>query len=95
MAEQEKTPDQETLITFPCLFPIKVMGEKHATLRADVVEIANKYAPGFIEQSMLIERTSRKGNYLSFTVTVPATSKAQLDALYQAFTAHPKVKVVL
>ena len=95
MAEQEKTPEQDTLITFPCLFPIKIMGEKHETLRADVVEIASRHVPDFVEQSMLIERTSRKGNYLSFTVTVPATSKAQLDALYQAFTAHPRVKVVL
>lgn len=94
MARQEEK-DHDTLISFPCLFPIKIMGEKHDTLRANIVDIANKHAPGFLEQSMLKERVSSKGNYLSFTLTVQATSKAQLDALYQELTAHPKIKVVL
>ena len=94
MAEREKDCGQETFITFPCLFPIKIVGENHSTLRSEIIDIASQHAPGFME-SMLSERQSTKGNYLSFTVTVQATSKAQLDALYQALTTHAKVKVVL
>lgn len=86
--------ENETLLTFPCLFPIKVVGVKHAALRGDVIDIACRHAPGFTED-MLTERESSKGNYLSFTVTVQATSKAQLDNLYQELTGHPQIKVVL
>jgi hypothetical protein len=86
---------QETLITFPCLFPVKIIGEKQAALRADVVHIASKHVPGLIEQTMLVERESKQGNYISFTLTVQATSQAQLDALYRELTAHPHIKVVL
>jgi putative lipoic acid-binding regulatory protein len=40
-------------------------------------------------------RPSSKGNYLSLTVTVRATSREQLDNLYRALSSHPMVKVVL
>jgi putative lipoic acid-binding regulatory protein len=90
MAEQT----QPTLMTFPCLFPIKIMGENHETLRPDIVSIASRHAPDFTEDK-LVERTSRNGNYLALTLTVHATSQAQLDGLYHALTAHPKIKVVL
>jgi putative lipoic acid-binding regulatory protein len=40
-------------------------------------------------------RPSPKGNYLSLTVTVRATSREQLDNLYRALSSHPMVKVVL
>jgi putative lipoic acid-binding regulatory protein len=40
-------------------------------------------------------RQSRTGKYLSLTVTIRAQSRAQLDAIYLALTAHPMVKVVL
>ena len=40
-------------------------------------------------------RPSAKGNYLSITCTVTATSQQQLDALYRELSSHPMVKVVL
>ena len=40
-------------------------------------------------------RESSGGKYLGVTITVTATSRAQLDDLYRALTAHPLVKVVL
>jgi putative lipoic acid-binding regulatory protein len=40
-------------------------------------------------------RPSTKGNYLSLTVTVRATSREQLDNLYRALSSHPMVKMVL
>jgi putative lipoic acid-binding regulatory protein len=40
-------------------------------------------------------RPSAKGNYLSLTVTIRATSREQLDNLYRALSSHPMVKVVL
>ena len=38
---------------------------------------------------------SSSGKYLGLTLTVNATSRDMLDALYVAFSSHPMVKVVL
>lgn len=91
---QTNNQQEETYLTFPCLFPIKIMAEKHSTLRLEIVDIVQMHAPDFME-TMLVERESRAGKYLSLTVTINAHSKAQLDALYQALTSHSKVKAVL
>ena len=40
-------------------------------------------------------RPSRQGKYLSVTCVVRATSRQQLDALYQELCDHPDVVMVL
>lgn len=90
MADQSK----ETLLEFPCDFPIKVMGARVDGFAQAVSEVVRQHAPEFDPASMEM-RPSSKGNYLSLTCTIRATSKDQLDALYRALTAHPMVKVVL
>ena len=85
---------KDTLLEFPCDFPLKIMGRADDTLARTVLEIVTRHAPGFDPGSMEM-RASSGGNYLSLTCTVIATSKPQLDALYIELTAHPLVKVVL
>lgn len=85
---------KETLLEFPCDFPIKVMGHRVDGFAQAVAEVVLQHAPDFDAASMEM-RPSSKGNYLSLTCTIRATSKDQLDALYRALTAHPMVKVVL
>jgi uncharacterized protein len=85
---------KETLLDFPCDFPIKVMGARVDGFAQAVAEVVRSHAPEFDPASMEM-RPSSKGNYLSLTCTIRATSKDQLDALYRALTAHPMVKVVL
>lgn len=89
MAEQ-----QETLIEFPCDFPLKIMGKAEDALAQAVLDIVARHAPGF-EAATMEMRASSGGKYVSLTCTVRATSKPQLDALYMELTAHPLVKVVL
>ncbi|MEY4767812.1 MAG: hypothetical protein RL637_451, partial [Pseudomonadota bacterium] len=36
-------------------------------------------------------RASKNGQYLAVTVTIEASSQAQLDAIYYSLTAHPLV----
>lgn len=84
----------ETLLEFPCAFPLKIMGAACEPLADAVVAIVQQHAPDF-DASTVEMRASSGGKYVSLTCTVTATSKAQLDALYQALTAHPLVKVVL
>jgi putative lipoic acid-binding regulatory protein len=85
---------QDTLLEFPCDFPLKIMGKADDNLAQAVLSIVTKHAPGFDGASMEM-RASSGGNYVSLTCTVVATSKPQLDALYMELTAHPLVKVVL
>lgn len=85
---------KETLIEFPCDFPLKIMGRADGNLAQAVLEIVTRHAPGFDGATMEM-RASSGGNYVSLTCTVLATSKPQLDALYMELTSHPLVKVVL
>ena len=87
-------PPQESLIEYPCLFPIKVMGTRVEGFTAALVSVARDFDPDF-DEARLELRESRGGNYLSVTLTVTATSREQLDNLYRALTGHPLVKVVL
>lgn len=86
--------EQETLLKFPVDFPIKIMGERRDDFAQTVVAIVLRHAPDFRPETVEM-RASAKGNYLSVTCTVRATSRAQLDALYRELTGHPSVKMVL
>jgi len=87
-------PRKESLIEYPCAFPIKVMGARVDGFAEAMVEIAKKFDPNFNPATLEI-RPSKAGNYLSFTLTIRATSREQLDNLYLALTGHPMVKLAL
>ena len=84
----------ETLLEFPCAFPLKIMGRRQDGFAQAVLEVVLRHAPDFESASMEM-RTSRQGNYLSLTCVVNATSRGQLDALYRELSAHPQVVMVL
>jgi uncharacterized protein len=81
-------------LAFPCDFPIKVMGRKQPRFANAVTEIVRKHAPDF-DPATIELRPSRQGKYLSVTCVVRATSREQLDALYQELCDHPAVVMVL
>lgn len=87
-------PRKESLIEYPCRFPIKVMGAKADGFVHAITTIARQFDPGFDAGTVEL-RDSSAGNYLGVTITVTATSREQLDDLYRALTSHPMVKVVL
>ena len=87
-------PTQESLIEYPCLFPIKVMGLQVDGFIHAVTYVAKQFDPTF-DASTIELRESKGGKYLGVTITVTATSRDQLDALYQTLSTHPMVKVVL
>lgn len=82
------------LLTFPVDFPIKIMGRRVDGFAQAIAEVVTEHAPDF-DASRMEFRTSSGGNYIGLTVTIRATSREQLDALYRALTAHPMVRVVL
>jgi putative lipoic acid-binding regulatory protein len=85
----------ESILTFPCVFPIKIIGIFSHTLQTEISDIISQHCADFIPNTMLKMQPSKKGNYLALTATVIAQSQAQLDQLYLALTQHPPVKVVL
>lgn len=87
------SPD-ESLIIYPCDFPIKIMGSTQDAFAQTIVDLVRLHDPEFDASNMEM-RPSAKGNYLSLTVTVRATSREQLDQLYRALSSHPMVKIVL
>ena len=66
------------------------MGRADADIGAVVVEIVRRHAPGFDETRVAL-RTSSAGKWMAVTLTIEATSKAQLDAIYSDLTAHKHI----
>ena len=101
-AANENTPQnppeaevrKDSLIEYPSLFPIKVMGIKAAGYVHAITHIAHQFDPAF-DASTIELRESKGGKYLGVTITVTATSREQLDELYRTLSTHPMVKVVL
>jgi putative lipoic acid-binding regulatory protein len=86
--------DQDSLIEFPCDFPIKVMGETRDDFTDAIIAALRTLLPDF-DARQIEMRASSGGRYISLTCTVHVTSKPQLDDIYRLLTAHPMVKVVL
>lgn len=86
--------EKDTLLEFPCEFPIKVMGRNDVDLHTLVIELVRKHAPD-LDENAITQRDSREGNFISLTVTVNATSKAQLDRIYLDLNACDAVLMTL
>lgn len=87
-------PRKDSLIEYPSLFPIKVMGLHADDFVHTITRVAKDFDP-FFDATTVELRPSSTGKYLGVTITVTATSREQLDNLYRALTSHPMVKVVL
>lgn len=85
---------EESLLTFPCEFPIKIMGRASENFKAEVVAIVRKHAPD-LSAAAVSSRPSGKGNYLAITVIVNAVSKQQLDNIYLDLNDHQAVVMTL
>lgn len=85
---------KDTLLEFPCNFPIKIIGIAEEGFAQEILEVVIRHAPDFVAATMEM-RPSKGGSYLSLTCTVQAVSQVQLDALYRELSGHPRVKVVL
>ncbi len=81
---------EETLMEFPCSFPIKAMGKATDDIDVLIVEIVRKHHPNLTEGAVKT-RPSREGKYISVTVTIEAQSREQLDNIYLDLTAHERV----
>jgi putative lipoic acid-binding regulatory protein len=86
--------EPESILEFPCQFPIKAMGKTSSKLDILIVDIIQRHVQD-IPEGALLSRPSKNGKYTSITITIEATSKQQLDAIYQELSDHPDVLMAL
>ena len=86
--------ERTTLLEFPCVFPIKIMGEAREGFADAMLEIVLRHAPDFVAASTEMKASS-SGKYVSLTCTITAVSQSQLDDLYREISSHPMVSMAL
>lgn len=86
--------EEETAFEFPCQFPIKAMGKNTPHFEVVVVEIVHQHVEK-TDVTHVKSRLSKADKYVSVTVTIEASSKNQLDAIYQGLTDCPDVLMSL
>jgi len=86
--------DNDSLIEYPCDFPIKVMGLNVDGFIPAISCVARQFDPSW-QESSIETRASKGGKYLGLTLTVHMHNREQLDELYRTLSSHPMVKVVL
>jgi putative lipoic acid-binding regulatory protein len=84
----------ESALTFPCEFPIKMMGRDTPEFRATARALVEKHA-GAVGDESVQAALSRNGRFVSVTVTITATSQQQLDDIYQDVSDHEDVLMAL
>ncbi len=81
-------------LTFPCDFPIKVMGRTSEHFQTEVIAIIDRHTTPS-ERLSVTRRPSKGGKYTSITVLVRAANRQQLDAIYRDLTACEQVLMAL
>jgi len=87
-------PPEQSLIEYPSLFPIKVMGLNVNGFQEAMVAVVRQLDSAFDPATVEV-RPSKGQKYLGLTLVVNATSREQLDELYRTLSTHPMVKMVL
>jgi putative lipoic acid-binding regulatory protein len=75
---------------FPCEFAIKAMGLAEPGFDTLVLDIVRQHCPSASRDALHV-KPSRNGKYVSVTLLIEAHSHDQLNAIYDALTAHEKV----
>ena len=85
---------RETLLEFPCDFPIKVFGKDDGGFQARVFDLVAPHVTD-LKRSDMSAKPSSGGKYLAVTVNIVATSQDQIDAIYSDLTGNQQVLMAL
>ena len=85
---------EQPAIKFPCTFPIKAMGLSGHDIQALAAEIVTRHYPE-LEPNNITSRASHGNKYISITLTITATSRKQLDAIYHELSACEQIIMAL
>jgi len=85
---------KKTLITFPCDFPLKIIGHASPNFFAEMIAIIRMHFP-LTPDTAIRSTLSEQRNYQSISAIVLAVDQPGLDALYQDLSRHPDIQMVL
>jgi putative lipoic acid-binding regulatory protein len=85
---------REELLKFPAAYPIKVVGRRSETLRANIDAIVRQHVPDLTDDQ-ISERASNQQHFLAITYTINAQSKEQIVALANALQASKDVIMLI
>lgn len=86
--------NEPSLIEYPVVFPLKVIGVDALDFEHFVVEIVRRHVPDLLEEN-IISHLSNGNRYRSVSFEFMAQSRAQLDALYAELSSHQRVLMIL
>ena len=86
--------EQPPKITFPCEYPIKVLGRVCEAFQPTVMAIFRSHAEGF-DVSGVVVKDSRKGTFQSMTITIEAKSEEQLSLIHRELMDTGLVSMVI
>ena len=81
-------------ISFPCNYPIRVIGVSNEAFRRQVLDVFQKFDAG-VDKDKLSYRPSSGGTYESIQVQFFAQSEGQLQALFEQLKRIPGIKMVI
>lgn len=89
------TPEgEEPKITFPCSYPIKVVGDVRESFHEEVYAVVLRHDPTMTTDKVS-QKASRQGNFISISFMLRAESQQQLEALFEDLKAVESVRLVL
>ncbi len=87
--------NNQEIIQFPCRFPIKAMGLNAPDFASHVEKLVSTHVDTDAAAVEVRIQASKAARFISVTVVLTATSRAQLDAIYQALTDDERVVMAL
>lgn len=85
---------EASLIKFPAAIAIKAMGLNEPGFESLVLDLAQPFiAPA--KPSKVVTNLSSKGKYISVRIHFTALNQAQIERIYVALRAEPRVKFTL
>ncbi len=82
--------DEPDIMEFPLDFPLKIIGRENQDFQALIIELLEPHT-GELNRATMKFQASSKGTFVSLTINFTATSRAQLDRIYQELSDHPEV----
>lgn len=84
----------EPRITYPCDYPIKVVGDAHPDFHDEVRQVVERHDPTMTNER-ISQKMSRKGNFVSISFMLVAESEQQISALFAELKEIEYVRMVL
>jgi uncharacterized protein len=89
MSDSEKTPS-----IYPCVFPVKIVGECCDEFETSVLAVMKNYADD-LSSEKISRKLSQGGKYLSLTINIIAKDREYVEKLYKELNALDKVITVI